>query len=216
MLKLYGTPGTRSSRVSWALEELGLDYAFHPVMLREGEAGGADFRQLNPVGKVPVLVDGELVLSESLAILTYLADRYGNGRMIPVPGTPARARHDMLATFAVAELEQPLWLNARHSFLYPEESRVPEVLPSTRMEWKRAHDALEGHLSNLTEFALGPDFTMADIVLAQVLAWANTAKYPVSEVLDAYRQRCFDRPAAKAKMRWEQDLLDAKRAAAGG
>lgn len=214
MRKLYGVPGTRSSRVSWALAELELDYEFVPVRLREGEGRSPAFLQLNPAGKVPVLVDGDVTLAESQAILTYLGDRYGSGQAIPAAGSAQRARHDMLACFVLSELEQPLWLAARHRFVYPESHRVPAILPSCAAEWQRASTALAALLDPLPDYALGAQFTMVDILIAHTLQWAKQAENPLPDTLEAYRARCYARPAATRHQAAEQARMDQARAQA--
>ena len=73
-MKLYGFGPTRSLRALWGLKELDSDFEFVPVNLAAGEHQRPDFLRLNPAGKVPVLVDGDLVLTESAAIVMYLAD----------------------------------------------------------------------------------------------------------------------------------------------
>ena len=75
MFQVYGMPRTRSTRVVWALEELGAEYSFHPIDLAKGEGQSAEFLKLNPSGKIPVLIDGDLLLTESAAICTYLGDK---------------------------------------------------------------------------------------------------------------------------------------------
>jgi glutathione S-transferase len=75
MMKLYGEPPTRALRVIWLLNELGLKYEIVPVNILKGEHKQEAFRAINPVGKVPVLVDGTAVLTESAAIQLYLADK---------------------------------------------------------------------------------------------------------------------------------------------
>lgn len=89
MIDLYAFATPNSIKPVIALEELGLDYTLHGVNVRKGEQQAADFRALNPNGKVPVLVDGDLVLSESAAILVHLAE--ANGRLLPAVGE-GRAR----------------------------------------------------------------------------------------------------------------------------
>src|SRR5690606_21356404 len=76
MLKLYGSPPTRALRVIWLLNELGLEYERCPVDFMRGEARQAAFLALNPAAKVPVLVDGDIVLTESAAIQLYLAEKH--------------------------------------------------------------------------------------------------------------------------------------------
>ncbi|MGY8819990.1 MAG: glutathione S-transferase family protein [Pseudomonadales bacterium] len=83
MIKLYGTPPTRALRVMWLLNELGLDYEMLPVSILQGENRQPDFLALNPAAKVPVLVDGSLVLTESAAIQLYLAEKHPEAGFIP-------------------------------------------------------------------------------------------------------------------------------------
>ncbi|GLH76615.1 thiol:disulfide oxidoreductase [Bradyrhizobium sp. SSBR45G] len=89
MLDVYAFATPNSVKVPVALEELGLDYALHGVNVRKGEQKAPDFLALNPNAKVPVLVDGDLVLTESAAILVYLAEK--TGRLLPGSGE-GRAR----------------------------------------------------------------------------------------------------------------------------
>lgn len=113
MIKVYGFPKTRSLRILWTLEEIGADYGLVKVDLFKGEAEEPAFLQLNPAGKVPVLVDDDLVLSESGAICTYLADKYPETGLAPEPRTGQRAIYDQMCFFALTELEQPLWTMAK-------------------------------------------------------------------------------------------------------
>ena len=89
MLKVYGFSTPNTVKVPIALEEMGLDYDLVPVNIRQGAQKAPEFVALNPNGKVPVLVDGDLVLSESAAILVYLTEK--TGQLLPAHG-PARAR----------------------------------------------------------------------------------------------------------------------------
>ncbi len=120
MLEIYGTPRSRATRVTWALEELAVEYRYHPVDLLKGEGQKPEFRKLNPSGKVPVLVDGDLVLSESAAICAYLGDKFPESGLVPRPGTADRAKYDQWSYFLLTELEQPLWTAGKHRFVYPE------------------------------------------------------------------------------------------------
>ena len=83
MMKLYGAPPTRALRVIWLLNELGLEYEMVPVDVLQGENRQQDFLTLNPAGKLPVLVDGSLVVTESVAIQLYLADKNPQAGFIP-------------------------------------------------------------------------------------------------------------------------------------
>jgi glutathione S-transferase len=83
-MKLYGFGPTRSLRALWGLKELGADFEFETVNLIAGEHQQPEFLRLNPSGKVPVLVDGDLVIPESAAIVLYLAEEYPEGTSCPL------------------------------------------------------------------------------------------------------------------------------------
>ncbi len=105
-MKLYGLGPTRSIRALWGLLELGVDFEFIPVNLRAGENRHPDFLRLNPAGKLPVLVDGDFVLTESAAIVLYLAEKYPAKGLLPAD-LKVRAQVYRWVMFAVTELEQP-------------------------------------------------------------------------------------------------------------
>ena len=108
MLKLYGTPPTRALRVIWLLNELGLEYEMLPVDLLHGGAQKEDFLALDPAAKVPALIDGSLVLTESAAIQLYLAEKNPQAGFIPET-VQDRAQRYRRIFFLVTEIEQPLW-----------------------------------------------------------------------------------------------------------
>ncbi|HET8790977.1 MAG TPA: glutathione S-transferase family protein [Modicisalibacter sp.] len=207
MITLYSYPDTRSLRVAWTLEELGLEYVCQRVDLREGVNQSAEHLARHPDGKLPALGDGELMLFESAAICRYLAERYGEGRLLP-SDPMLRARIDQWLFFVISELEQPLWTQAKHKFALPQARRVPAVLPTAAWEFQRAIAALQRGFDG-QGWLLGEPFTVADIVLAHTLNWAHSFKQPLPEALEAYRLRCNERPAmAKARAR-ERAAADA-------
>ena len=87
MIKVYGFPNSRSGRVVWALEEAGVDYAYVKVDLFKGEGRRPPYIDINPGGKVPTLIDGDLLLTESAAICTYIGDLFPVSGLVPAPGT---------------------------------------------------------------------------------------------------------------------------------
>src|SRR3546814_388862 len=106
-MKLYGTPPTRVLRAIWLLNELGLEDADRPVdRMREG-AQRPSFLGLNPGAKVPVLVDGDVVLTESAAIQLDLAEKHPEAGLIP-EALEDRAQMYRWIFFLVTEIEQPL------------------------------------------------------------------------------------------------------------
>lgn len=202
MYAIYGMPRTRSTRVTWALEEIGADYRYHLVDLLKGEGQSAEFLKLNPYGKVPVLVAGDLVLTESAAICTYLGDCHPESGLVPQAGTVERAKYDQWCYFVLAELEQPLWTIHKHRFVFPDEKKVPQMLEVAPWEFKRAVDVLAMGLGE-RQYLVGDSFSMADILVAHTMTWARAMKLKYeSPELEAYEQRICGREAfTRAKQR---------------
>ncbi|HEY5674092.1 MAG TPA: glutathione S-transferase family protein [Malonomonas sp.] len=195
MYHIYGMPRSRSTRVVWALEELGVDYQFHLVDLGKGEGQSPEFLKLNPSGKVPVLADGDLVLTESAAICTYLGDQHPQSELVPRPGTTERAEYDQWGYFVLTELEQPLWTIAKHKFALPKEKRVPAILEVAPWEFQRAAAVLAKRLEG-RDYLLGNRFTMIDLLAAHTLVWARAFKVTHGFAgLDAYEQKICARAA---------------------
>lgn len=206
MLEVYAFPRSRSSRVLWTLEELGLDYLVHKVDLGAGEHLGSAYRSVNPAARVPALVDDGRVLTESGAICTYLADRHPEQGLVPEPRTWERALYDRWCQFVLTELEQPLWTIGKHTFALPEKYRVPAVRETARWEFTRAAAVLEPHLSQ-RETMLDSGFSVVDILTAHTLAWADFAKAPMDyPAVAAYASRMLARPA-HSRARAREDAL---------
>src|SRR5690348_7026998 len=108
MITLYEFAPTRSIRARWMLQELGVPFEAVTVNLLAGENHTKHFLDINPAGKLPALVDGDLVMTESVAIVLYLAEKYREQGFVPDdPGDRAQMYKWLL--FAATELEQPLW-----------------------------------------------------------------------------------------------------------
>ncbi|WP_198951403.1 glutathione S-transferase family protein [Pigmentiphaga sp. NML080357] len=198
-MKLYGFGPTRSLRARWALQELDAEFEFVPVNLMAGEHRHPDFLRLNPAGKLPVLVDGDLVLTESAAIVMYLAEKYGAKGLMPA-GLAQRAQAYRWSLFAVTELEQPLWRIAKHSFLYPEDKRLPEDIALAKEEFVAMAAVLERHMDG-REFIVGNGMSIADCVTAYVLDWGNEhGLIDGFANLKAYMERMYARPRAPQRI----------------
>ena len=198
-MKLYGFGHSRSFRDLWALEECGLKYEYVPTALRvddsqDNSAKHPDYLALNVQGKVPTLVDGPLVLTESIAILYYIARRAPESGLLPRTDTPGYAKIDELMCFILAELEQPLWSKGKHVFALPEEQRIPQMLETAKFEFSKAVNALD-HLLDDNELAIGSSFSIVDICLAQTFNWAIRFEFDVPEKYQALRDRHYQRPA---------------------
>lgn len=199
MMKLYGWGPTRSLRAMWALQELDAEFEFVPVNMLAGESQHPDFLRLNPAGKLPVLVDGDMVLTESAAIVFYLAEKYGDRGLMP-SDLKERAQAYRWSLFAVTELEQPLWRIARHGFIYPEEKRIPEEIPLAQDEFVAMAAVLERHMEGRT-FIVGDRITVADCVTAYIVDWGNeNGLIDGFPNLKAYMERMYARPKAPQRI----------------
>ncbi|MEZ4468064.1 MAG: glutathione S-transferase family protein [bacterium] len=204
MIALYGMPRSRSTRALWAAEEAGLPYEFRRLDAQQGELRRPDFLALNAGGKVPVLVDEDFVLTESGAIVTWIAEQAPALGLVPAAGSRARAHYDQWLLFVLTELEQPLWQAAKHTFVLPEKLRISEVLPVCAREFGRAAQVLAQGLSD-REFLVGDAFTMADLLAGHTLAWARQQRLPLEpENLQAYAERLWARPALARAMAREK------------
>jgi glutathione S-transferase len=198
-MKLHGFPPTRSLRVLWMLRELGVDFEFVRVNLVAGENRSPEFLAMNPAGKVPVLVDGDFVLSESVAIVLYLAEKYAATGLLPAD-LEARAQVHRWLLFTATELEQPLWRIARHTTLYPEEKRLPAEVPIARRDFLDMAAVMEQHMSGRS-YLVGGSVTVADFVAAYTLDWANEVNLlDGSPRLHGYMNRMYTRPSAPPRI----------------
>jgi glutathione S-transferase len=181
LMKLYEFGPTRSIRVRWTLQELGVDFESIPVNLIAGEHRRPEFLKINPAGKIPVLVDGDFVLTESVAIVLYLAEKFPDKGLIPTDLTQ-RAQVNRWLLFAATELEQPLWRISRHTVLYPKDQRLPGDVLLASQEFSAMAGVLEKHMQQ-RQFIVGDSVTVADFVVAYTLDWANEV-----QLLDGFPQ----------------------------
>ncbi|WP_412565037.1 glutathione S-transferase family protein [Thalassobius sp. MITS945101] len=187
MYQVIGGVSSRAFRVIWMLEELGEEFEVLTVKPHSPEAKAA-----NPSGKIPALrVDGNCI-TDSNAILTYLADKHG--ALTYAPGTLPRARQDALHHQVLDELDAILWTAARHSFILPEDQRVPAVKDSLKQEYLRNTARLVAEIEG--PFLMGDQITIADIVLTHCLNWAHVARFPKpDDRLTAYAKEMRAREA---------------------
>ncbi|GIU18479.1 glutathione S-transferase [Shewanella colwelliana] len=203
MITLFGTPRSRALRVSWLLEELGIDWTFSFINFSKGDNRSDSFLALNPSGKIPVISDDDLVLTESAAICQYLAEKYGEGRFLPSAGTTNAGHYHQWVSFIICELEQPLWTMGKHKFALPDEQRQPCILPVAKWEFDKAAALAEAMMPN-TPYLLGDELSVADILLAHTLMWATVFEQTLPPKLTAFRDRLQTRPAlAKALAKTE-------------
>ncbi len=192
-MKLYGTPASRAMRSIWAAEEVGVDYEFIPTSFRD-ESKTPEYLAINPNGRVPALVDGDLELFESMAINLYLAKTYG-GKLYPSDAQD-EARAIQWTIWGMTELEPYLIPIFLHKMFLPEDERDPAVVANAEAAVERPLAVLDAHVSD-REYLLGGDFTIADLNLAGALSSARFASFDFSkfENVTRWMSRCTGRPS---------------------
>jgi glutathione S-transferase len=176
MLKLYGGARSRASIVQWYLEELGIPYEFILLDLQAGEHRQPEYLAINPIGKVPAIVDGEFQLWESGAILFYLAQKYGN-----MPSSlEEQAKINQWILFGNATLGPGIFVEASR------EREMPKLMtPLNQILAKQP-------------FLLGDEFSVVDVAVGSILSYIpimlklDLSEYPA--VVD-YMKRLSERPA---------------------
>jgi glutathione S-transferase len=208
MIVVHHLNNSRSQRILWLLEELGLEYEIKKYQ-RDPKTMLAppELRAVHPLGKSPVIQDGDTIVAESGAIIEYLVGRYGDGRLAPAPGTPERLRYTYFLHYAEGSAMPPLLLKLVFDrvestpapfFVRPIARAIAnKVKDSFVLPQIRQHLAfLEGELASRAWFA-GDDFSAADIQASFPLEAAAArggldAQYPK---LSAFLERIHARPA---------------------
>lgn len=196
MLKIYGIPRSRAFRAMWLAKELGLDYENVPTGL--GETRTPEFLAINPNGHVPAIDDDGFVLWESMAINLYLAKKYGEGRLYP-SRFEDEARTWQWSFWGMTEIERPLLTALFNRALLPEEKRDAALADQSERDLGRPLMVLDQAVAS-TPYLLGEHFTIADLNVASILAWARPARIDLSHVpkMADWLKRCAERPAARA------------------
>ena len=195
MLRIYGSAKSRGVRVLWMAGELGLAYDHKDYLPRAPETRTPEFLALNPNARVPVIDDDGFVLSESMAINLYLAKKHRS------PLYPSDPKHEALALqwslWETDRLDRQIVNYVRHTKDLPEAERKPEVADATWKEVVPAFDVLETGLAK-SEWLAGPAFSVGDLNVAGALyraLFVDIKKWPR---MQAWLNRCWERPAAKA------------------
>ena len=197
MISIWGGATSRTLRAHWACEELELTYTPRLIGARTGETQSAEFRRLNPKEKIPVLCDGDLVLSESAAIVTYLADTYGRGNLAPLPFTAERALYNQWLSFIQMELDaHTLYVMRKHKDLANLYGEAPAAIETAIVGFNKQIQVVTEHLAT-RPFLLGEHFTGADIMLTSILTWAQNYGFDLDSTLQTYTAAQTARPAYK-------------------
>ena len=204
-MKLYGMQQSRSFRCLWALEESGLQYEYIPIKLRINKedpdsAQNPAYLSINSQGKVPSLTDGEMILTESVAILNHIGRSAPESGLLPIGDLKMQAKHDELVAFVLAELEQPLWSKGKHTFALPEQYQIPAMLDTAKFEFTKAVSTLD-HLLSSTEYAIVEKFSITDILLAHTFNWAIRFEFDVPQRYVNLRNQHYERPSSKRALK---------------
>ena len=193
MITLYHAPLTRSVRIYWLLEELGIPYQLETVSFRSDTI---PFGQATPAGKLPAIRDGDLVMFESGAILEYIIERYGKGRLAPAPGSSLRAPYLQWVHFSEATAFPPLGNIAWHALFKKDGESIPTAMADYRGLATAALRVVETALEH-QEYLLESGFSGADIMMGFTLGCAKllgvlSDQFPNAS---AYLKRLEARPA---------------------
>ncbi len=196
---LWGAGTPRTMRAHWILQELGLSYERRPFGPRSGQTQTAEFTKLNPRQKIPVLQDGDFILAESAAIVTYLADTYGTSQnIVPQPGTRERALYYQWCFSIMTDLDaHTLYIIRKHTDLKEIYGEAPNALRAAREGFLKQVGVADQMLSSHGPFILGETFTGADILLTTCLTSAVRREIPLTAVLKGYMTRTTGRDTYK-------------------
>jgi glutathione S-transferase len=195
VLKLHFAPNSRAGRIVWLLEELGLEYdlnkmAFHPKDLKSDE-----HRKRHPLGRVPVLEDGDVSIYESGAIVEYVMARYGDGGLKPAVEAPEFPEYLQWFHYCEGMVMPPINTIVVQTILLPPDRRNEEALGQARKLLTRALAPVDAALEG-REYLIG-DFSAADVMLGHAIFMANRLGCVSDEMsnLKAYVERIAARPA---------------------
>jgi glutathione S-transferase len=208
MLTLHHLETSRSSRIIWLLEGLGLEYTLVTHKRGPNLRAPLELKRVHPLGKAPTIVDGDLVLAESATILRYIAERHGNGHFMPPPGTDARAIHDERLDYAESSLMMPLMMK----LMGQRGAGLPESLDQfSSRELDRALTYVSLALGE-GPFLMGDGVTLADMQMSYCLAVLERGGLLQNRpTLKAYWQRIQEQPGFRRSIEIGGPLLPSGR-----
>jgi glutathione S-transferase len=185
---LHHHPFSRASSVIWMLEEVGAPYELRFVDIMKGQQKSPELVALNPMGKLPTLVDGDTVVTEVAAIALYLGDRYSYGKLAPTVDDPARGPYFRWSCFAPSVIEPGVLAKMNDWKFKDSQAGWGNYEAMTRA----MHSAIEGR-----DFILGDRFSMADCVFGGTVRYMLRFKMvEATPTLAAYAERIAARPAS--------------------
>ncbi len=172
-MKLHHVPGSRSCRVIWLLEELGgIEYEVESYRLGDPRLRSPAYRAMNSAGKVPTLEDEGVAFHESGAIVQYLLERHGRGRLEPAADAPARGPFLQWMHWSEASLMPPLGQINAHQFVLREADRIPEALALARRQFAKVLGQLGDALAG-ADYLVENRFTAADLMAGYAISLAR-------------------------------------------
>ena len=194
-LRIYGIARTRAFRALWVAKELGLDFEHLPIEIGDDGAKSPEFLAINPNGRLPVIVDGDFVLFESLAITLYLAKKYSSGKLYP--GTlEGEARAWQWSLWAVTEVDRGVNIWSLHAVRLPPAERNSALREEALKVLASPFKVLDAAVAR-QPYLLGNEFTVADLNVAAVISRAVDMDLSAWPHLKAWLTRCLDSPAAR-------------------
>jgi len=189
-ITLHSLQYSRAVRIAWLMEELSVPYKIVRYERTDAYQAPPGLRQIHPLGKAPVIVDGDLVLGESAAILRHVQRRHGDGRFVPEGDRDAWARHDEWLDYVEGTLMRPIsaafWARRNDSEI--------DAKSQGQLDLHMGH--LNGHLAK-RDFLLGDALTLADMQMLYALAMARYAGVLGDGAAADYLDRLLARPAVE-------------------
>ncbi|CAM3313007.1 glutathione S-transferase family protein [Polaromonas hydrogenivorans] len=200
-LKIYGTAASRAARPLWVAHELGLAYEHIPLPYLGGATRTPEFLKVNPNGRIPVVDDGGVLVWESMACTLYLAERFMGRDGLSLAAQTHAERAEILrwSFWVVTECEKDALIFLMHGVLMPAERRKPQLAEESLRHLAGPLRILNQHLQDRPWLA-GERFTVADICVASVVAWLESASDLIAQCpqVREWLQRCLARPAYQA------------------
>lgn len=197
-MKIYHAPETRSTRIIWLFEELGLPYELETFKLGSPDMRAEDYLKIHPMGRVPALDDGAVTIFESGAIVEYVLARYGNGALVPDQASPDFAEYLQWLHYAEGMLMPPVNTIVVEKFFLSEARRNQVNIDRATKLLTRMLGAVEQRLAD-RDYLAG-DFSGADIMSGHATIVAARLGADISDKpnVAAYIERLKARPALQA------------------
>jgi glutathione S-transferase len=187
MITLFHAPQSRSTRMIWLLEELGVPYEIRPVSIFRAMSGDgeADPANPHPDKRVPAILHDDVLVAESVAIVLYLLDAFPEAGLAPAQGDPRRGEYLTWVAWYVAEMEPAIFAGFSDEIAGSPHKQRNYDLVVRRLRAALAH----------SPYVMGDRFTGADFLISSALAFGRDL-FPADDAFDAYVERCQARPAA--------------------